>query len=177
MNQSEKYNKIIDLLRKSKPALGSQSEIEEQILNRLTRVSTFKTFMSDTVEFLFRWVYIGSVRRVLVTASVALVLLFAYQQTVILRKIDVLSRQTIVNKADKQINAGEVEKLLMNYRYSGRKFSSDNIVVSEKQMKELIESINELQIKYRDLENLIEGDPEIKKLIENKLNELDKQKI
>ncbi len=38
-------------------------------------------------------------------------------------------------------------------------------------MKELIESVNELQVKYKDLENLIEGDPELKKMIEKKLIE------
>jgi len=49
--------------------------------------------------------------------------------------------------------------------------------ISEKQMKELLESVNELQIKYKDLENLIEEDPELKKLIEKKLIENNRTKI
>jgi len=44
-------------------------------------------------------------------------------------------------------------------------------------MKELLESVNELQIKYKDLENLIEEDPELKKLIEKKLIENNSTKI
>ena len=44
-------------------------------------------------------------------------------------------------------------------------------------MKELLESVNELQIKYKDLENLIEEDPELKKLIEKKLIENNRTKI
>ena len=44
-------------------------------------------------------------------------------------------------------------------------------------MKELLESVNELQIKYKELENIIEGDPELKKLIEKKLIENNRTKI
>jgi len=44
-------------------------------------------------------------------------------------------------------------------------------------MKELLESVNELQIKYKDFENLIEEDPELKKLIEKKLIENNSTKI
>jgi hypothetical protein len=51
------------------------------------------------------------------------------------------------------------------------RFPSKNITISERQMKELIESVNELQLKYKDLENLIEEDPELKKMIEKKLIE------
>jgi hypothetical protein len=59
----------------------------------------------------------------------------------------------------------------MVYRNSGMRFPSKNITISERQMKELIESVNELQLKYKDLENLIEEDPELKKMIEKKLIE------
>jgi hypothetical protein len=38
-------------------------------------------------------------------------------------------------------------------------------------MKELLDSIKGLQIKYRDLENLIDEDPELKKYIEQRLLE------
>ena len=44
-------------------------------------------------------------------------------------------------------------------------------------MKELLESVNELQLKYKDLENLIEGDPELKKMIEKKMIENNSTKI
>jgi hypothetical protein len=44
-------------------------------------------------------------------------------------------------------------------------------------MKELQESFKEMQIKYKDLENIIEGDPDLKKLIEKKLIENNRIKI
>jgi len=44
-------------------------------------------------------------------------------------------------------------------------------------MKELLESVNELQVKYKDLEKLIEEDPELKKMIERKMKENNRTKI
>jgi hypothetical protein len=118
------------------------------------------------------------VRRCLVVASVALVLVFAYQQAIILRRIDYLSRQTIVSgRESTNAHADEMEKLLVVLRNAGRRFPSSNITISEKQMKELLESVNELQLKYKDLENLIEGDPELKKMIQKKLMENNRIKI
>ena len=132
----------------------------------------------EVIDFIFGWVYIGWVRRSLITASVVLVLVFVYQQAIILKRIDYLSRQTLViDKNEETTGPEEIEKLLTTYINSGRKLPSKNITISEHQMKELLESINELQIKYKDLENLIEADPELKKLIGKKLNENNRNKI
>jgi len=130
------------------------------------------------IDFLFGWVYISWVRRSLISASIVLVLIFVYQQGVILKRIDFISRQTVVvDKENVRTPADEIEKLLMVYKISGRRFPSKTITISEKQMKELLESVNELQVKYKDLENLINEDPELKKLIEQKLEENKHTKI
>ena len=89
-----------------------------------------------------------------------------------------LSRQTVViDKENVVTPSAEIERLLTIYKNSGGRFPSKTITISERQMKELLESVNELQIKYKDLENLIEGDPELKKLIEKKLIENNRTKI
>ena len=170
--ENEKYNKVLDLLRKSKPGLDSTDDIEREVIKRIERVNHAGLFLSDAFDFLFGCVYIQWIRRSLIAASVALVLVFVYQQSVILKRIDYLSRQTIVTERESRFaHAEEVEKMLMVYRNSGMRFPSKNITISERQMKELIESVNELQLKYKDLENLIEEDPELKKMIEKKLIE------
>ena len=63
------------------------------------------------------------------------------------------------------------------YKRSGRRFPSRSITISEKQMKELIDSVNNIQIKYKDLMKLIEEDSELKKYVENKLIENNRTKI
>ena len=65
----------------------------------------------------------------------------------------------------------------MSYRITTRRFPSKSITISEKQLEQLLDSVNELQIHYKDLLNLIEEDPELKKMIEKKLNENNLTKI
>jgi hypothetical protein len=118
------------------------------------------------------------VRRTLITASVVLVIVFVYQQGIILKQINYLSRQTIVIDGETASSpAYQIEKMIITYKLSGKRFPSQSITISDKQMKQLLESVNELQIKYNDLKNLIEDDPELRKLIEKKLIENSRTKI
>jgi len=170
--ESEKYNKVLNILRNSRPPLDSTEDIEREVINKIARAHQKRLNLSEIIDFLFGWVYIGWVRRSLITACVILVLVFVYQQGVILKRIDVISRQTVVtDKGIVTTPTDEIEKLLLGYKNLGRRFPSKTITISEKEMKDLLESVKELQIKYKDLENLIEGDPELKKLIEKKLVE------
>jgi hypothetical protein len=176
--ENEKYNKILKILRNSRPQLDSTEDIERAVINKIARAHQERLNLSEIIDFLFGWVYIGWVRRSLITASVILVLVFVYQQGVILKRIDVISRQTVVtDRGIVSTPTDEIEKLLLVYKNSGRRFPSKTITISEKEMKDLLESVKELQIKYKDLENLIESDPELKKIIEKKLTESTHSKI
>ena len=176
--ENEKYDKVLNLLRQSKPLLSSSEEIEKEVIKRIQNPNRLTANLSETFDFLFGWVYIGWVRRSMIATSVILVLIFVYQQGVILKRIDSLSKQTIVTGRESVLTpANEIEKLLTIYKNSGRIFPSKTITITESQMKELLESVKELQIKYKDLENIIEADPELKKLIDNKLLEKDRTKI
>jgi hypothetical protein len=170
--ESEKFNEVLNLLRESKPALDSTNDIEREVIRRISKNNRSGLRLSGVVDFLFSWVYIGWVRRTLIAASAALVLIFIYQQGIIIKRIEVLSKQTVVTEKENSFtHTDEIERLLMAYRNSGKKFPSKTITISESQMDELLESVKELQIKYKDLENLIEGDPELKKLVHKKLIE------
>jgi hypothetical protein len=170
--ESEKYDNVLNLLRESKPVLDSTEDIEREVIKRITKVNHSQFNLPEIIDFLFGWVYIGWVRRGLIAASILLVLVFVFQQGIILKRIEMLSKQTVINdKESVSTPADDIEKLLIVYKNSGKRFPSKTITISEKQMKELLEKVNELQIKYKDLENLIEGDPELKKLIEKKLIE------
>ena len=170
--ESENYNKVLNLLRKSEPVLDSTEDIEIEVIKRITKTNRPGLFFSELIDFLFSWVYIGWVRKSLIAASIVLVVVFIFQQGIILKRIDMLSRQSIIiEKNNIPEQADGIEKLLMVYKNSGNRFPSKTITISEDQIKELLESVNELQIKYRYLENLIEGDTALKKLVEKKLIE------
>lgn len=174
----ENYNKLINLLRKSGIKLDSTEEIEAGVIKRIssTRHSAFN--IENVVSFLFGWVYIGWVRRSLIAASVILILIFVHQQGIILRQINYLSRRTIATEyPSTSYSSGDFDKELMILKFTGRKLPSGNLNISQKQLDQLFESVNELQDKYKDLINLIDSDPELKKYIEKKLDEKNRTKI
>jgi hypothetical protein len=178
VQENEKYDKVLDLLRKSSPLLGSSEDIEIEVIKKIKSAPNSGAILTEAFDFLFGWIYIGWVRRCLIVASIALVLVFAYQQAIILRRIDYLSSQTIISgKENTKTHEEEIEKMLVILRNTGRSFPSNNITISEKQVRELLDALNELQLKYKDLENLIDGDPELKKMIQKKLIENNRTKI
>jgi hypothetical protein len=176
--EGEKYNKVLKILKTSKPVLVSQEDVEIEIIRRISKVHKSEVVLADVIDFLFGWVYIGWVRRSLITASVILVMVFFWQQGVILKRIDFLSSQSVViDQKNISTSGDEIEKVLMMYMNSGRRFPPKTIKVSETQMKELLDSIKELQIKYKDLEDLLKEDPELKEYLDEKLLEYNRTRI
>lgn len=176
--EPDKYDQLISLLRNSKPELDSTSEIEREVMRRVRSEAQNPGFnLSAAIDFLFSWVYVGWVRRSLIAAAICLVAFFVYQQGIILKRIETISSQTIVTGSENFPNPSDMlDKMLINYRNSERRFPLKIINISETQMKDLLESIKELQLKYKDLETIIERDPELKKLIEKKIIEYNRTK-
>jgi|WetSurSiteA1Bulk_404760.scaffolds.fasta_scaffold135871_1 hypothetical protein len=176
--ESEKYNKILNVLRVSKPVLDSTEDIEKEVIKRISKVKKPIFNLSEVIDSLFGWVYIGWVRRTLISASVLLVMIFIYQQGVMLKQINFLSRQIIDNREEMRFSTEQqVEKLLMEYKKPRRGFSSRSITISEKQIKELLDSVNDVKTKYKDLMDIIQNNPELKKLYDDKLIENSRTKI
>jgi hypothetical protein len=177
-SENEKYKKVVNILRNSKPVLGSTENIEREVIKKISGIRKPEVAISDVIDFVFGWIYIGWVRRTLIAASILLVVVFVWQQGVILNRIDLLSSQAVVVGREKASTPGdEIEKVLTLYKNSGRKFSSKTITISERDLEQIIESVNQLQGQYKDLLKLIEEDPELKKLIEDKVNEKNLKKI
>jgi hypothetical protein len=169
---NEKFKKVLNLLRKAEPKLESTDEIQREVLSRISKNASASSLNGDLIDILFGWIYIGWVRRSLITASVLLVMVFVWQQGVILRQINFLSKQIVITREETiQSPAQQAEKLLMLYKNSSRLFPSRNITISEKQLNQLIESVNELKVQYKDLMELIDENAELKKYIDEKLAE------
>jgi len=176
--EKEKYNKVINILKKSRPVLDSTEEIEAEVVGKILKSQQSSFLLSDMIGFIFGWIYIEWVRRSLIAASVVLVMIFIYQQGIIIKQVNFLSRQMIVTEGKNVSNLrGELEKRLIIYKLSGRRLPSQTITISEKDLQQLLESVNELEDKYKDLQNLIENDPELKKYFEKRLNENNQTKI
>jgi hypothetical protein len=178
MNSDEiKYERILNILRKSKPVLTSTDSIEEKVIEKIKQRQKKKEPSQGILDFLFGWVYIGWVRSGLIAASVLLVAGFIYQQAVMIRQINNLNRQTILIESQLITGSSGTPDAGFLYGLSGLKLPSGNITISNRQMKQILRSYNELEGKYKDLIKLIEENSVLKKYVEERLAENNKKKI
>ena len=111
-------------------------------------------------------------------ASVVLVKIFVLQQSKIMNQISLLSSQIESYQRDASGVPGEYpERRMMLLRFSERRYPFFKKVASDKQVEELFRTIDKLKMEYKELDKMIEDDPELKKLIEKKLSEIDGNKL
>jgi hypothetical protein len=175
--ENDRYKRMMEILRNSRPDLKRPEEIENEIIKRIQRGSRQTGRFLYFIDSLFGWVYIGWVRRSLVAAAVIMVSVFVYQQALILKQVNNISRQPLVIGSEPMPGSmTEFDKKLTLYKISNRLSPASKIQIPEKQMEQILESFDSLQSKYKDLMRVIEENPELKKYIEDKLNENRKYK-
>jgi hypothetical protein len=176
--EESKYMSLLNILRKSTPELTGIGDIEGKVLNAIQQTGKKKREKFNLFDYFFGWVYIRWVRVSLVTVSVFFIGLFIYQQSLILRRISILENQTIISGSQfvRSPYSGLEDKLILK-RLSVRKMNSGSITITEKQLEKFADSYNELESKYKDLIKIIEDDPEMKRLLEEKLKETNKKKF
>jgi FKBP-type peptidyl-prolyl cis-trans isomerase (trigger factor) len=176
--KDNKYDRVLNFLRNSKPDLKNVDVITEKVMRQLQEEKSKITFTELLLDFFFGWVYIGWVRKSMVTAVLAIAVLFIYQNAQIIRQMKDLSGQRIQNGSVVMTNLRDnlIDQLRI-FKLTGKSISDEKITVSEKEIDEMIRSLNKLQVKYKDVINLIENDPELKKYVESRMLEYRKNKI
>jgi len=176
-DEDKKYEQVVKMLRNSKPILTDSDIVTEKIMRQLQEEKSKISIPELIFEYLFGWAYIGWVRRSMIAVVVVIVVLFGYQQALILRRINELSGQRIQHSSLIMTNMqDELLNKIQEYRVTGWKLPDGGKSVSEKEINELINSLNKLQVKYKDLFYLIENDPRLKKYVETRMNESNKTK-
>lgn len=166
------YEKVIDILRKSKPKLHQLEKVENTVVSRIGPSKLKIHSISDFIESLFGWVYIGWVRKSFLTAAIALAVIFIYQQAFILKQVNNISKQIITIRNESiPPSSKEIGKQLTLFKISTMLSPKSEIKISLTQLEEILKSYDDLQLKYQDLLRAIEEDPELKSKIEEKLNE------
>jgi hypothetical protein len=176
---NEKYDKVLEMLRKSEPALTSADEITEKVIKAISkREVKHSPDLSEVLDFIFSWTYNVWVKRSLVAAACVMVVVFIFQQGIILNQINQLSRQINVNEREAPATyTRDLNKSMLLYRFKGRIIPPGKNNISDEKVEELLKSIDHLKNEYKDLQELIEKNPELKKLIEKKLSEIDGSQI
>lgn len=178
ITEDNKFERLLNILRESKPILDNRENIEEKVIERILQARKKEENSSNIFDYLFSWVYVGWVRRSLIAASILIVILFGYQQAMILKRVNNLAARAIFNES--LMTSGSTDYIgdkLLLYKLIGNKPDDKQITISERQMKRLIESINELQLKYNDLIKLIEENPELKKYIDENVTKNNRKKL
>jgi hypothetical protein len=177
MREEEKYKKVINILKKSNPVLKDSGIIEENVMARIQQVSNnHETF--NFFEYMFSWVYIGWVRSGLIAASILLIVLFGYQQAIIMKQINTLNDRALFSESQMVTGVSdEIGDKLLLYKLTDGKPYDRSIKISNRQMRRLLESVNELQLKYNDLIKLIKENPDLKKYIDEKMTENNRKKL
>lgn len=172
------YRKVMEILKKSEPVTGSQEEIEREVINRISYLPKEDKESFSVFSFLFGWTEIAWVRRSLVIASLFLVMIFVYQQSVIVKQLNWISTQIVVN-SEKPVRTtiSDFSGKLRFLRISGSRVPQNGSQVSEKQLDMIMEALDKLQTDYDNLSKIIEENPELKEMIEKKLNEKNYVKV
>jgi hypothetical protein len=174
----EKYKKVIGIMKSEKPVLTNPDEIVNEVLNRITAKKIAGEARMDLIDFVFSWIYIKWVRRSLVAASVLLVIVFVIQQSLMLKQIQRLSNRIESYENGASIVPGEImEKRMLMLRFSEKRLPFLKKNSPDKQVDDLFRTIDQLKKEYKNLDNQINEDPELKKLIEEKLSEISGSKI
>jgi hypothetical protein len=176
--ENEKYDKVLGILRKSEPVLASADEIAEKVLKTISKETKHRPDLSEMFDFMFSWTYNVWVRRSFVAVAAVLVIVFIFQQGVILNQINQISRQ--INNSEWDASAVKtryLNKSILLFKFKSRLLPSDKKDFSDKKVEDLLKSIDNLKNEYKDLQEMIEKDPELKKLIEKRLSEIDGNKI
>ena len=175
---SEKYLKTVDLLRKSKPVQDSAEEIEREVIRQISSSAGEDSRAFSFFDLLFGWTNIVWIRRSLITASVVLVSFFVYQQSMIVRQLNWLSNQIVIDQVRTIRNPShEFVRQLKFLKISGNRVNLQNSTISEEQMKRLMESVDKLQSDYNNLIQIIHDDPELKELVEKKIDEMNYKNV
>jgi hypothetical protein len=174
----EKYKQTIEILKKSVPVADSQKDIEREVINRISSLPIQNMETSSIFNFLFGWTEIVWIRRSLIMASFVLVLVFIYQQSVIVKQLNLLSNRIVVNN-ERPVNmiTSDFSGKLRFLMFSRSRVHSNNRTITDEQLEMLIESVDKLKKDYDNLNKIIMENPELKDLIEKKLNEKNLTKV
>jgi hypothetical protein len=177
-NGNDKYDKVLGILRKAEPVLTAADEIAGKVLKTISRESKHRTDLSEVLDFIFGWTYNVWVRRSFMAAAAVLVIVFIIQQGVILNQINQISRQINASEWDASaVSTRYLSKSILLFKFKSSLLPPGKKDISDKKVEDLLKSIDNLKNEYKDLQEMIEKDPELKKLIEKKLSEIDGNKI
>jgi len=154
MNKTDKYSKVIEVLKGNKPVLANKERLTDDIMKRIQEPVNKFTFQEKLSNYLFGWADIGWIRGTMAIAATVFVGFFIVQQLVITDRINTLEKQLIktVNTFNTQEpDLGIMQKVLLNIVVKDQ-MAGDSITISRSDLEKLLNSYLELQENYDNME-------------------------
>ena len=150
MNKTDKYFKVIEVLKGNKPVLVNKEKLTENIMRRIQVPVEKYTFHKKLTNYLFGWTEIGWIRGTMAIAATVFIGFFIIQQLAITDRINTLEKQLI--KTVNTINTQEPElgimhKVLLNI-VAKDQMAGDSITISRSDLESLLNSYLELEQNY-----------------------------
>lgn len=173
MNKTDKYSKVIEVLRGNKPVLANKEKLTDDIMRRIQEPVEKFTFQEKLSNYLFGWADIGWIRGTMAIAATVFIGFFIIQQLVITDRINSLEKQLIrtVNTINTQEpDLGIMQKVLLNI-VAKDQLTEDSITISSSDLEELLNSYLELQENYDNIEQNADVNSYLQKIIRQNLEE------
>ncbi len=157
---------------KAKPALPHPELLENVVIERIRSKDNRSTMLTGLIEAVYGWIYVGWVRRSFISAALAIFAVFVYQQANILRSVRSLQKEVVsIRSGQPSVNVRDLERKLTLFKISSKIGYESTIEINESQLKEFVDSYRKLELKYENLNRLIQEDTLLKKYIEEEFEE------
>ncbi len=175
MEDEEKYRRAVDLLKEA-GRIHDVSQVEREVMTKLYDLENRKSPAVVIYGFLFGWTEIMWVRRSLILASFVLILMFVYQQSVIVRQLNTLSSHIVFDnlRPSSAIQTERLTRLRLIKSSAGR---MDEDLLTDEQIQQMIKSYDKLRTEYESLLKIIEADPELKRIFNERLSDMNHEKV
>ena len=175
MEDEEKYRRAVDLLKEA-GRIHDVSQVEREVMTKLYDLENRKSPAVVIYGFLFGWTEIMWVRRSLILASFVLILMFVYQQSVIVRQLNTLSSHIVFDnlRPSSAIQTERLTRLRLIKSSAGR---MDEDLLTDEQIQQMINSYDKLRTEYESLLKIIEADPELKRIFNERLSDMNHEKV
>ncbi|MBE9512368.1 MAG: hypothetical protein IMY71_15960 [Bacteroidetes bacterium] len=173
MNKTDKYSKVIEVLKGNKPVLVNKEKLTDDVMIRIQEPVEKFTFQEKLSNYLFGWADIGWIRGTMAIAAMVFIGIFIIQQLVITDRINSLEKQLIrtVNTINTQEpELGIMQKVLLNIVVKDQ-LTKDSITISRSDLEELLNSYLELQENYDNMEQNAGINSYIQKMLRRNLEE------
>jgi len=174
---NNKYEKVVKIIRESLPAFPHPELIEDAVIEKIRTKDQFSAGINGLIDTAFGWIYSGWVRRSFIGAALILFAVFVYQQADLLRSVRSLEREVVtITHEQPLLNVRDLERRLTIFKISSKIGPERKIEINESQLKEFMDSYKNLELKYENLNRMIQEDTLLKKYFEKKFEEIEKNK-